>query len=469
MSNVDQIRALTYGIQFSDPRLFELLRLIATEIETVNNELFPIVPAAGQASTAAVYVTPVDHIDYLLFSNFVQLFWDKPGNDVISYDLRLDGSDWNSADRILITQSTLVKIDPITTGSHTYRIKALNSSGDESAETTVSVIVPTIGAVAITASVIDNNVLLYWTAPTSVFTIDHYDLYRDSVFFGSISGTFTTLFETLAGTYNYKIIPVDITGSEGTPVSVDLLVNQPPDFVLEDEFVANLNPHPGTVAISNVILGRDRLLACIDDTITWFEHFDDNGYATIQDQLDAGYPLYIQPTETSGSYIEKVDFGVIISNIIATVDYNFRDIVGTVGVTVSIEYSDDDITWSGYTVGKQLFIPSLQYLRVKLEFAGNVGDLLEITNLRYILNVKQQVDSGSLDVYAADVGGTTVTFNLSFKDVNSITVTPNSTTYAAAIFDFADIPNPTTFAVLVYDSAGSRRDCNVSWKARGII
>ena len=97
---------------------------------------------------------------------------------------------------------------------------------------------------------------------------------------------------------------------------------------------------------------------------------------------------------------------------------------------------------------------------------GN-DDLLKMTALNLRLETKQIGDSGQGTASASDTGGTTVTFNISFVDVESITVTPSGTTARIGIYDFTDVPNPTAFKVLLYDTSGNRVSGGFSWQARG--
>ena len=64
-------------------------------------------------------------------------------------------------------------------------------------------------------------------------------------------------------------------------------------------------------------------------------------------------------------------------------------------------------------------------------------------------------------------GGTVITFNVAFVDIQAISVTPSATTAVVAVYDFVDIPNPTIFKVLLFDTNGVRVGGNFSWSARG--
>lgn len=116
--------------------------------------------------------------------------------------------------------------------------------------------------------------------------------------------------------------------------------------------------------------------------------------------------------------------------------------------------------------------PSVSELRrtIALPGAASSLSLIWFYNLRVRLDVKKAVDSGNIVANAGDAGGTTVTFNKAFKDIDSITVSVlKNTTGRIAVYDFVDIPNPVSFKVLVFDTAGVRVTEEVSWKARGII
>ena len=46
---------------------------------------------------------------------------------------------------------------------------------------------------------------------------------------------FTTVFETIAGTYTYWIAAIDSANNTGQPVSITSSVNQPPDNILRKD------------------------------------------------------------------------------------------------------------------------------------------------------------------------------------------------------------------------------------------
>ena len=78
--------------------------------------------------------------------------------------------------------------------------------------------------------------------------------------------------------------------------------------------------------------------------------------------------------------------------------------------------------------------------------------------------------------WANRLTGATVTFNKTFTDVNSITVSPkfisggnNNNNQNTAIYDFTDSANPTTFKVYLLDATdGSFADGKFTWQATGV-
>lgn len=213
-----------------------------------------------------------------------------------------------------------------------------------------------------------------------------------------------------------------------------------------------------------------KLLAIVNESESWDTHFSSRGWADIAAQIAAGYPYYCQPTLTSGSYEEVYDTGVIINNTVITLQYSTAVGVGVVNVVTKIAVSDDNITYTPFNTGSTYFAASVRYVKFRFEFT-TTGDINFATyfNINLNLSTKREMDGGTVDVLAADVGGTPVLFNKAFKDIETITVTPLATVEEVAIYDFVDIPNPTTFKILLYNTAGARIDGRVSWKARGVV
>ena len=464
----DQALAIIRGRHIEDPKLYEALVILAEQMGVLTRAISPITKAiTKQVLTLASLVPPTD-LSYILTGTTVRLFWTRPPiTGTLLYEIRFGANSWELSDFIIRTASTSVDVIPFTGLVGTYRIKSMTSEGVYSElEDTVVVNVIRPGLMTINSSVIDNNVLLAWVDPVvGSFDIAFYSLYKDNVFKGTSKGTFISFFEVISGTYKYSIIPVDIAGNVGEASEVELVINQPPDYALQDSRLSDL-----TGIRVNVPLLLGPKLLCSWATETWEQHFMTRAWINIKAQQTAGYPIYIQPTTINGSYEEIFDYGTVYKNVIANITWQSNPIFGKVNVTVRMSHSIDGATYTPFVVGASQFISEMRYLKFRLEFTG-VDDksLMEVFNVRINLDVKRENDGGDLIAIGTDVGGTKVFFNKPFKDIESITATADAVEPLTVIYDFVDIPDPKFFYVYVLDSTGNRVTYLVSWKARGIV
>jgi hypothetical protein len=458
------IQSLIQGLKKTDPRVFQALDALTKQLQKVYIQINPLTAEFIASAEAEAGLSAPSMFDFSFTRLTVRFTWSEVSG-AAQYEIR-EGTDWDTATLRFRTSSLQGDIDPLIYGTYTFLIKSLTSGGTYSADTTsVVVTVPQITAVTLSFQIIDNNILLYWSEPTSSFEISFYEVFKDNVSLGILDGTFFTRFETAAGTYTFRVIATDVAGNESAFAEFPVTLNAPPDFELQDQRVSTF-----TGTKTNVKSHNDRLLCNIDLTKTYQDHFDDNSWASPQEQIDAGYPYWLQPAETTGQYEEKVDYGTILSNNIVTVAYNQRQITGTTVVLIELAVSDDDITYTAFTAGAVQFFTSFRYVKYRLTFTGSDDHaLLEIFNLTFNLDVKREQDGGIGTADSTDVSGTPVTFNKTFRDIDSINVTPVSTVEIKAVYDFTDIPNPTTFYVYLFDSAGVRVDGDFRWIARGIV
>lgn len=408
-----------------------------------------------------------------VFPRNIRLTWTDQFNSDFTHEIRL-GIDWNTAQILLTTDSFTADLDPIalgvTTGrDYTFQIAHRDNFGNYGPRSIYTVTIPAITSPVIMATVLSNNVLLSWTVPTSVFDIDHYNVYRNGALYGIVHGTFTAIFEITGGNFTYAIQAVDFIGNTGIlSNSVSLTLNAPPDYV---QRALQTSTFTGTKSNCAIDLVTTRLIACINIAETYANHFITNGWSTPQDQVNAGYPLYIEPSINTGYYEEVFDFGSIFTNVIVSTDWNIEVLVGAISIAVAISVSNDNITYDAPLTGTSRLGVSLRYAKVRLTFTPTPTDrsLVDLFNFRCALAVHREQDGGTASVLAADVGGTVVNFNKAFKAVDSITLAPVSTILRTAIFDFAFGPNPTSFKILLFNSAGARVNGDVGWDARGIL
>lgn len=461
-SEFDQLIAPTRQV---DPRLHQALLLMAKKVGALDEQLNPTQPRpAGTTPVTTGAILPPTIFTVVSTGSTLRFNWSAVSN-AFQYEIR-EGTFWVGDPLIGRTTDLRLDSDPVLYGTHNYMIASIGMSGAYSTNVTqASITIPQIPAVVINSTVIDNNILLYWNVPTSTFNIRHYILKRNGVEIGLVTGTFTAIFEPLAGIYAYSVTAVDIAGNAGTEATLSVEVNQPPDFELQDSRISLMG---GTKV--NTYLENDKLICC-HAAQTWAAHFSTRGWTTIAQQVAAGYPLYIQPTNTTGSYEEVIDYGVVIQSIIVTILYNLTQLAGSTTVVIKMAASADNITYTAFVAGSAQFYASFRYLKIRLEFTG-VDDhaVAQVWNINTILTVKRENDGGEISALSTDATGTVVLFNKPFKDVESITLTVKENTAAfVAIYDFIDVPNPVSFKVYVFTLAGVRASKTVSWKARGII
>ena len=216
MANRGIVDKLIQGFQQKDPKLYDILRLLSADITLLSDSVVAQINALVEAQavvTTSPDLLPPENFSFLLPGDYLTLSWNTALNASV-YEIRL-GASWSTASLVTRTSSLSTQLNPITSGSHTYLIKSINSSGIySSASTLLTFTVPSISSISITYTVIDNNVLLYWTEPvTKPFTISHYEIFRNGSSVGTRLGTFATIFETSAGVYTYGVQAFDLAGN----------------------------------------------------------------------------------------------------------------------------------------------------------------------------------------------------------------------------------------------------------------
>ncbi len=393
------------------------------------------------------------------------------------YEVRY-GDAWATATMVDRIKSTALRRRVDYGGNRTWWVAAIDVAGNIGTPGSVGVTVNPLGQVqSPLAEVVDNNVLLRWRPPNSglllgVLPVDHY-LVRKGATWASgdptqdlqVSATFATIFEQASGLYTYWIAPVDTAGTVGTPRAISATVAQPPDYVLRtvisDDFT--------TGAPDNVlVVDADTLLAPVDPAQTWQGHFTANSWTAPQDQITAGYPVYLQPVPVGGTYQQEFDYGAVLPSTVATVAFTAQTVAGAPVVLTLIEWrASTTDAWSAAPLGAmQALLINVRYLRITLSVDGDGHDITEINGLTLKLSNKLRTDSGRGTITTASTG-VYVPFNVSFIDADTPLVQPEGTTPLLPVVDFADVPNPIGFTVYLYTTAGVKTTGSFSWTARG--
>jgi len=354
-------------------------------------------------------------------------------------------------------------------GSRTFAVQAVDVNRNVGSIGYVEANVQFAGEPSVTTQGVDNNVLLFWSdvagsLPTATYEIRRGATWEDGAVVGTKSGVFTTVFETQAGTYKYWIAAVDTAGNYGIAGSVSTPVNQPPDYVLK---LDNFTSFAGT-KVNMADSGDGAWLLPVNTTESFEQHFTTRSWGTPQAQVSAGFPIFIQPTLTTGYYEETVDTGAVLSGSKITVTVNGSTVSGSVAVTTKISLSANGSTWTDYDNTTSVFGTSFRYVKYRITVTGaDTSTLYRIAGINLRIDSKLISDAGNATCSSSDSGGTTVNFNIPFVDVVSIEVTPKGTTPVIAMYDFTDVPNPTSFKILLFTTSGTRTSGDVSWSVKG--
>lgn len=398
--------------------------------------------------------------------------------DLAEYEIR-QGASWDTASLVGRVKATTIKVFANYAGVRTWLIKAIDTSGNYSVTATaVTATISAAPATTIRVQIIDNNVLLYWTEThgtlrTATFEIRKGADYASAEVLGTKDGLFTVLFETRSGEYKYWITPIDAAGNYGTSSYVNARVNQPPDYIL---FSERFSTFGGTK--TNVLNYGNGALLPVNAARTWSQRFTTNGWLTPQAKINAGYPVYIQPTQSTASYIEVIDYGTVLPGFKTAVELDIVHHIAGAEIECSLESSADGVTWSTAIPEFSAFFSNFRYLRITLTAtSSDVGHAVaEIKSAKITLDAKRKTWGGKIACNAADSGGTvvyltddgTATGNLVFIDVQSLTPGATGTASVTPVFDFVDTPYPLSFKALLFNAAGARISGTVYYSAIGI-
>jgi len=462
------INSLLQFIRGIDPNLADVLLKMADEIDRLATIVDPPPTVVKRIDKTPVPVPPnVITATFELTRTNVIIKWVPPTTGYILYEVR-QGDVWETATRLLSTGTNLVLLDPILVGTTRFLIKGINTEGVYSlAPAVVDVVVPPLGTFAITALAIGNAVTLSWTIPPSVFEINFFTIYRDTTLISAqLRGTFFAIQEKQGGKITYGIQAEDIAGNKSPVVYATVDVAMPEDYDIQTTYISDFS---GTITNG---LKRDGIIYYnLNVFQTYQEHFVNNGFDSPQAQVNAGYPLWIQPTEYSGEYDETHDFVDYFDNTIVGIDWNFENIVPNFTFGTQIWFADKNGVWSGPYPTQTVFAPQVRWVRVRFTFsAADRKALMMFKRFTISLYVKRENDGGTEIIpQPPTAGGDLIYFKKHFKYIESITVTPETQVETYAVYDYDKVPDPQFFKVFMFNNSGVRIGGQLSWKARGIL
>lgn len=355
----------------------------------------------------------------------------------------IDESTWNNATSLASLSGSAVALDPPTNpsidplnnadGVWYYLIRAYDSFNiaGSLANRQLTITKPTIPA-NFANKVIDNNILLNWedsvlhSFPINTFmlkkSLNPLTTYNDAQVIGTKAGGFTTVFEESSGTFYYSLAAIDTAGNISDAAKTVATVNQPPDYVLtgdiyRDNFnITSYGSNTVTSTRTNIVksdalgtIGINKLIGPMSPTQTFETHFTGNSWTNIQDQPNAGYPIYAQPSVTTGTLTEVIDYGIIFNtNQYVSIATDISNMAGTTGTyQVILSTSSDGTTYNSTSSSIQAgsipnitfgtFASGFRYVKVQIILNSNTTgiDLLRVNSYRLKLSLKYTNDGGS--------------------------------------------------------------------------
>ena len=415
------------------------------------------------------------------------------------------------------------RVSELAVGTHYIYVKAIDTAGNQSPVGEAEFVVNAPGKVKFdNCSVVDNNVMLYWSEPDVVslpiayYIFEEIERYQGNgetieyrAVIGRIDARFAASFETESGTYVYAITPVDVAGNVGTPTEIAMQVSQPPDFILYhtwDSLYSGGNPgspgrnQPNGGRTNFIIDGDGHMFGPFSDA-TWQENL--NAIAALKsvtassiewsDKIGWGFEYFSDPPELTAQYIEIVDVGTLIPSTTIQVTIDSVALYGDPVFSCKIEVSADAENWIlAAQDATMVYAGEFQYVRYTI---GLTGGVVQINGINYKLDVKRKTDFGQVLAYGQDTElpngeiakangpnynannpsstpmewGVWVSFNIEFSDVTSLPK-PNVVNHPeyTAYTVFERVLNPTGFRVFVLDKNGQRVTATVDWSAFGV-
>ncbi|MEB3501772.1 TipJ family phage tail tip protein [Pasteurella multocida] len=392
----------------------------------------------------------------------VLMTWNETQNNSFSTELYEVKKD----DEVLaLVKSTSFKFKADFSGNKTFTVTAIDLGGNRSTSAQAQLIIHQPTQVNISQQVIDNYVMLRWQSAKATLPIVYYELkkgdtFDNAEFITNIDGLAFPQFETVGGLYKYWIVGVDSAGNRGEPQFTLSNVAQPPDYILKYDYNTEYN---GMKNGSDKIDGK--LYLPIKNE-TWAQHYQSNNFTTPQSQINAGFPLYLQPTATNGYYEEEMDYGTVLASSKITLTPKVVN-AGNYDISyyIAVKENEGDI-WREHNQSS-VYETNFRYIKFRITVT-NAQKPVVIEQLNLKLDQKQKTDGGTVQANASDINGTWVNFSTDFIDASIPVLTPQSKQPLFATSDFKDEPRPKGFYVFLFDKNGNRVSGKVGWVVKGV-
>jgi len=356
---------------------------------------------AGQ-TTVTVTAAPAPSVDGSFILDEFKLEWTAVQGTLPTdqYEIRY-GDTWASATVQGRVKGTTISTKAKWLGSRTWWVAAIDVNGNVGAPASKAFTISAPSIPQVTQQVVDNNVLLYWAASTGTLPVSTYEFRRGSTWetaehIGEKAGGFTTIFETAGGTYTYLVAGIDSAGNVGLPGSVTVTVSQPPDYVLkaDSDIISTENTPAGTFV--NAVRDTDgSFVFPVNTTETQAQHFTARSWSTPDNQISAGYPVFIQPALSPGYYEEVIDYGAKIGGTKVSVTITGTVVAGnpTLRTDISVKANLGD-AWIDYPDSASAYVSNFRYVKVRFTVSGDDKSLYRVSRMNVKLDSKVKSDAG---------------------------------------------------------------------------
>lgn len=265
---------------------------------------------------------------------------------------------------------------------------------------------------------------------------------------------------TSGGDFRVFMSAEDVAGNVSQIRNVDVTASLPANYAI----AMNYNAVEGAT-LSNAAYVDGELFLPILTSETWGQHFSSRQWRTIQDQIDARFPVYFEPGAERAQLVGVKDVGKLLSSATISVRLAQSHSVGTVSATIKIEWSQDKVVWRTAPVGAiEVQASNIRYVRITVVAEG-VGhdDLIIVTSVNVDIRVEDKTESGRVELDASDVNGTLFNPTKKWLDIVSAIVTPRNSpaiTKTNVIID--DSGSHPTVRIMAWDEHSVRISGSVS-------
>ncbi|CAG23145.1 host specificity protein J [Photobacterium profundum] len=367
-------------------------------------------------------------------NNGILISWDDCQDpDYVRTELRC-GSTFATAQVLTEVKGNTFLSKWLPTGNHRFWARHWNPSLPSTTASSVNLNISPPADVKISRASMQVNALsLSWEDAKTSQPIKSYMLSIGSVNSDITTATFygkagadsrsdVVLF-TSGGDFRVFMSAEDVAGNVSQIRNVDVTASLPANYAI----AMNYNAVEGAT-LSNAAYVDGELFLPILTSETWGQHFSSRQWRTIQDQIDARFPVYFEPGAERAQLVGVKDVGKLLSSATISVRLAQSHSVGTVSATIKIEWSQDKVVWRTAPVGAiEVQASNIRYVRITVVAEG-VGrdDLIIVTSVNVDIRVEDKTESGRVELGASDVNGTLFNPTKNWLDIVSAIVTPRN-------------------------------------------